>query len=346
MIDWIEDDLAVFAALAEQLADAPSLSQMGALGLADLCVPEAEGGAGQGVPALACVLEVVAQSDAGIAAALYGHGAARLAWQASGEPDDAGEPLASGLWWGWPGFHDIGRHDWPHIDSEGRVSGELQACLLGAVADVVVCPVQGPQGRLMLFRFSVHQPGVRRQVDVRFMGLRAAGIAHLALDRVSGHCQRQCIDADCGPLQAQLAVAVMAMLCGLMRASLQTAQAYAVERHQGGGPLLGWGEVRRLLAVQHERLLQAQAALSAALRALDSPMMDAPQRAARARALLLQTGQAATALAMDGVQLLGGNGYMEDYAQAQRLRDAWQLQGLMGPAAQRRQDLLGLCLID
>lgn len=345
MIDWMDEAAAELMGVVEQLPQAPSPQQMRDLGLMDLCLPEAAGGIGMGAEALARVLEALAQHDAGSAAWLYGHGAAQLAWYGRGVPDgdDDGEAPLPGQRWAWPGFHDVGRHDWPCVDRKGLVSGRLSACLLGQTADAVVTPVRMPDGQLALFRFQVAQPGVVRQAGARFMGLQAAGMADLQLTQVGGQLQCDQLEARLQGLASQLAACVMAMLCGLMHGSLQTAQTYATERHQGGGNLLGWGEVRRLLAVQHERLSMAQAALSSALRALVRPAGD-QDAASRVQALLLQCGEAATALATDGVQLLGGNGYMKDYGQAQRLCDAWQLQGLMGPAAQRRQDLLALCL--
>lgn len=344
MIDWTDDSTAELRHVVDQLPQAPTPEQMRALGLLDLCLPEAAGGIGMGTEALARVLEALAQRDAGAAAWLYGHGCAQLVWYSQGVPE--GEALLLGRCWAWPAFHDLMRHEWPCVDRDGRVSGHLSACLGGRGADVVVTPVRMPDGQLSLFRFEARQAGVVCHSGSRYMGLQAGGIADLQLTQVSGQLQSLRLGdghlGRAGQFGAQQATCVMAMMCGLMQGSLQTAQAYAAERHQGGGNLLGWGEVRRLLAVQHERLALAQSALSSALRAW-ARQVDAPEAASRIQALLLQCGDAATALATDGVQLLGGNGYMKDYGQAARLCDAWQLQGLMGPAAQRRQDLLALC---
>lgn len=338
MIDWTDNSTAELLNVVEQLPHVATPAQMRSLGLLDLCLPEAAGGIGMGAEALARVLEALAQRDASAAAWLYGHGSAQLAWYSHGVPEaDAGLP---GRCWAWPAFHDLMRHEWPCVDRDGRVSGCLSACLGGQMADVVLTPVRMPDGPLALFRFEATQAGVVRHSSSRYMGLQAAGIADLQLTQVSGQLQGL---YSTGQFGTQQATCVMAMMCGLMQGSLQTAQTYAAERHQGGGSLLGWGEVRRLLAVQHERLLLAQSALSSALRSL-ARQVDTPDAASRTQALLLQCGDAATALATDGVQLLGGNGYMKDYGQASRLCDAWQLQGLMGPAAQRRQDLLALCL--
>ena len=42
----------------------------------------------------------------------------------------------------------------------------------------------------------------------------------------------------------------------------------------------------------------------------------------------------------DGVQVLGGNGYMKDYGQEKRFRDARQVQALLGSSPMKKLDLI------
>jgi alkylation response protein AidB-like acyl-CoA dehydrogenase len=44
--------------------------------------------------------------------------------------------------------------------------------------------------------------------------------------------------------------------------------------------------------------------------------------------------------AEDGVQILGGYGYMHDYGQEKRMRDAKQVQAIFGPHAVKQMDIL------
>lgn len=347
MIDWIDPSLSDIEDVADRLASVAlqdpaqrpqAMACMTEMGLLGLCEPESCGGMGLGAEALARVLERLARHDAGHAALLFAHSAAQLVWGCAGGV--APEAVPNSGWCAWPGFHDLERHDWPRVQPQQRLSGTLNACLMGQAASEVVTPVRLPDGRLACARFSMDQPGIERGEAPRFMGLRAARIGAMTLHNACAIVSDPLPESTVWALNVQLSLPIMAMQCGLMQGSLETAQRYTQERHQGGGPLLGWGEVRRLLALQLERLSLAHAALSAGLRALVGPQ-DSLRQAIQLRALLLQTGQLATALSTDGVQLLGGNGYMQDYGQEARMRDAWQLQGLMGPAAQRRQDLLG-----
>jgi alkylation response protein AidB-like acyl-CoA dehydrogenase len=43
---------------------------------------------------------------------------------------------------------------------------------------------------------------------------------------------------------------------------------------------------------------------------------------------------------VDGVQLLGGSGYMKDFGQEKRMRDAKQVQCLLGMAPVRKMDFI------
>jgi len=54
------------------------------------------------------------------------------------------------------------------------------------------------------------------------------------------------------------------------------------------------------------------------------------------RAAALQVQEMATVATTDGIQLLGGYGYMKDYGQEKRFRDAKQIQSLMGITPLRR----------
>ena len=54
------------------------------------------------------------------------------------------------------------------------------------------------------------------------------------------------------------------------------------------------------------------------------------------RAAALHVQEMAADATTDGIQLLGGNGYMKDYGQEKRFRDAKQIQALMGLTPMRK----------
>ena len=84
------------------------------------------------------------------------------------------------------------------------------------------------------------------------------------------------------------------------------------------------------MAVQIEN---ADMILDSACRAVDAGRSRWEQKS-RAAALHIQ--KAACEATTDGVQVMGGVGYMKDYGQEKRMRDARQLQSLLGLAPLKR----------
>lgn len=82
--------------------------------------------------------------------------------------------------------------------------------------------------------------------------------------------------------------------------------------------------------------VRAKAAEMLVRRAAAAVDAASPGWALASRAAALQVQEAATEVTCDGIQLLGGNGYMQDYGQEKRFRDAKQLQALLGTAPLRK----------
>ncbi|WP_374592190.1 acyl-CoA dehydrogenase family protein [Aquabacterium sp.] len=322
------------------------------MGMASICADERLGGLAQGAAALARVLEALGAVDASAAAVIYAQAAAHRALRCASLPADAWRRHAPDLadaWLAWPGYRALDEGSWPALTASpgadggatAALSGEVPMLLLGDSADWAVLPACAPDGTRPLVLLDLRHPGVRRGAPIRTLGLTACGAADLCL--TAAPCLLLGVDAATAfrrgaPL---LAAGVIAMQCGVMRGSLQAAQTYAADRHQGGGDLLGWGEVRRLLSLMHERWRAARGLLAQAV-AADEPAGAAD--AASAEYGALHAGALACELTLDGVQLLGGNGYMKDYGQERRLRDARQLQSLPGGVAWRRQRLISQAL--
>lgn len=332
--DWLE--------VAQQFADeqlprlqgVAALDHMHGLGWANLCGDLAWGARGQSVETLCRVLEPLAAVDPSAAAAVYGSAAAHLALGVSQPSLDEQHLMRdlAGEWLAWPACHDIHDQLWPAVDAQGYLRGQADMMLLGTRARWAVLPVQGRDQAMQLAVVDLNHPAVIRGEPIRTLGLPNAGINDVEFGGVP------CIVLGgqgaslFRRLSAELAPAVVAMQCGLSRASLREAIERAASRQQGGGSLLGWGEVRRMLSGMQERLSSMQALLWTALTG-GSKGLDAIYNA-------LHAGRLAIALTVDGVQLMGAQGYTTDCAQAQRMKDARQLQCLLGGAAWRSQWLL------
>jgi alkylation response protein AidB-like acyl-CoA dehydrogenase len=71
----------------------------------------------------------------------------------------------------------------------------------------------------------------------------------------------------------------------------------------------------------------AKSCLSGIFSKYDTTSPDANNHAVAAAIHISEMACSATS---EGVQLLGGNGYMKDYGQEKRMRDAWQARSLLG----------------
>jgi isovaleryl-CoA dehydrogenase len=105
---------------------------------------------------------------------------------------------------------------------------------------------------------------------------------------------------------------------GLMQAALDLALPYTRERRQFGQPIGDFQLVQARLADMYARLAASRALLYATAEAADRGAL----RREDAATAILVTAEAATANALDAIQLLGGNGYVNDCPAGRLLRDA------------------------
>ncbi|MFO1220136.1 MAG: acyl-CoA dehydrogenase family protein [Burkholderiaceae bacterium] len=105
---------------------------------------------------------------------------------------------------------------------------------------------------------------------------------------------------------------------GLMQAALDLALPYTRERRQFGQPIGDFQLVQAKLANMYARLASSRALLYATAQAADRGAL----RRQDAATAILVAAEAATANALDAIQLLGGNGYVNDSPAGRLLRDA------------------------
>jgi alkylation response protein AidB-like acyl-CoA dehydrogenase len=124
-----------------------------------------------------------------------------------------------------------------------------------------------------------------------------------------------------------MSVAAAAISMGIMKGAYQEALAYSRKRFQGGKEIINWSEIQMILADMAIKIKIAEMTIDRACRAVDQM---APDWRQCSKAAALHVAEMACEVTTDGVQVLGGVGYMEDYGQAKRYRDAKQAQSLLG----------------
>jgi len=111
---------------------------------------------------------------------------------------------------------------------------------------------------------------------------------------------------------------------GIMRACLEVVIPYIHARKQFGRAIGEFQLVQGKVADMYATLSACRAFVYAVGRACDAAADDASRRALRkdAAAAILYASENATQVALDAIQLLGGNGYTNDFPAGRLLRDA------------------------
>lgn len=189
-------------------------------------------------------------------------------------------------------------------------------------------------------------PGFSRSPKLDKLGMRGSNTCELVFDGAE-------VPADAVLGEAGRGVAVLmsgldyervvlaAGPLGIMQACLDVALPYACEREQFGEPIGRFQLVQGKLADMYTRANAARAYLYAVAAACDRG--DTTRK--DAAGAILHCAEAATATALDAIQILGGNGYIDDYPTGRLLRDA-KLYEIGAGTSEIRRWLIGRELVE
>ena len=127
---------------------------------------------------------------------------------------------------------------------------------------------------------------------------------------------------------------------GILRACLDLVVPYVRERRQFGQPIGDFELMQGKLADMYAATNAARAYVYAVARACDAGTCDSMDAAA----CILQASEAATACALEAIQALGGNGYINEYPAGRLLRDA-KLYEIGAGTSEIRRMLIGRRLV-
>ena len=188
-----------------------------------------------------------------------------------------------------------------------------------------------PQERKILsFVLDQGMPGFEQTKPMRKMGMHSSPTGQLFLDDVRAGKDRLLGETEEIPYREGAKQAfsiertgVAAMSLGIIERCLELCVAYAKECVRFGKPIGEHQLIQEKLALMEVHRLNTE---NLVFRSLEKGAAGVPMDLTEASAMKLYTARAATEVALEAVQLHGGNGYMAEFEVEQLARDAKVLQ--------------------
>jgi alkylation response protein AidB-like acyl-CoA dehydrogenase len=208
----------------------------------------------------------------------------------------------------------------------------------GPYADTIVFICKLDEGnppaerKVLSFVLDSGMPGLEQSKPLRKMGMHSSPTGELFLTDVRVGCDRligETEDVPAGGREGAKATfqqersGVAAMALGIIEQCLDLCVAYAKDRVQFGRPIGDFQLIQLKLARMEVARLNVQ---NLVFRHIETMAAGRPMTLAEASAMKLYSAQSATEVALEAVQLFGGNGYMAEFQVEQLARDAKVLQ--------------------
>ncbi len=319
------------------------------VGLLGATLPEECGGIGQDISALCVILDYISVADASLSGIIFTNALSQEIILASGNKDllanitgkatDAKAALIACTSFANPSESAIPLEAVAIKDSYS-LNGRIEYVVLGDISGHAVVPakIRGKEG-YSFFLINLADKGVNKSQPVFSLGLHACPVVDLNLSEVTGTLVGKEGDGAkyFGHASDRMHSAVAAIQCGIMKGSFHEALDYSQQRCQGGREIIKWSGLRMLLGQMAVQVKIAEMVVSEAAMAVENKEN---QWNLYSRAAALHLSELACKLTADGIQCLGGNGYMKDYSQEKRFRDAKHVQALLGLAPMRKLSMI------
>ncbi|MGC9325434.1 MAG: acyl-CoA dehydrogenase family protein [Desulfomonilia bacterium] len=319
------------------------------VGLLGITLPEDMGGIGQGISALCLILDRISQVNSSLSGIIFTNTLSQELMIASQAHESLREIVSSAK-----SVHDfliascsfsnpVELQNLPMARKKGdayHLSGELDYVVLGGIASHALVPAyRADRSRYSFFLVDIDATGIEKSDAVFSIGLHACPAVDMRFNETKA---RLVGEEGKGrtyfqDVSKKMHVAAAAMSTGIMKGSFKEALAYSKERFQGGCAIINWSEVSMILANMAVKLNVGDLCVAQACQALEQNSQDWQHHCISAA---LHVHELTCDAVTDGVQLLGGNGYMKDYGQEKRYRDARQVHALMGIAPLKKISMI------
>jgi alkylation response protein AidB-like acyl-CoA dehydrogenase len=309
-----------------------------------MVLPESAGGIGKGIRALSVILSAISEEDSSLAGIIFTTSAAIELMVAAGCQDRLAGLFSDreirNVLMAMPVFcHPAETVTLPEAvisGDEAHISGNLDYLTLGGIASKAVVPATiAGMPSFSYFLVDLEQPAVKKSLPVLSLGLRSCPSTDMTFNRAKASLLGEPGKGHeyFGVMADRMHAASSAMSLGVMKGSFREALEYCRKRKQGGQEIIHWSELKMILSNMAIHLKVAEMLVTRACQAVKS-REKGWETTSRASALHVQS--LACDLTTDGIQALGGVGYMKDFGQEKRFRDAKQIQSFLGIAPVKR----------
>ena len=321
------------------------LAKIHEVGFLNTALPMELGGAGFGIAALCAILENISEVDASPAGIIFTQALSQKILMAAGAGKlaatlSAGDTAVKAGLIAFPIYANPASTDTlPVVQSIGNdytLTGRIELLVLGNLAHRAIVGARTGQGPdYSFFLVDLDGKGVEKSDPVFTLGLHACPAVDV---RFQGARVQLVGEENAGPVYfeqvlPEMNAAAVAISSGILRGTYSEALAYAQRREQGGRPIVQWSEVAMMLANLSIKADVAVMCVCQSCRELEQKQSGYESRVCAAA---LHVSALACEATVDGVQILGGYGYMKDYGQEKRYRDARMVQALLGSVPMKK----------
>lgn len=321
------------------------LKKIHEVGFLNAVLPVELGGTGFGIAALCEILMNLSEADASPAGILFTQALSQNIMLAAGAGDLAQSVCstatsAKDVLVAFPAYTNPAQTDaLPRSQKSGNdytITGQLELLVLGNLArQAVIRAISGIGPSYSFFLINLDDQNVEKSEPVFTLGLHACPAVDIKLCGIRAHLIGEENEGQqyFEKILPEMNAAAAAMNAGILRGAYSEALAYAQKREQGGRQIVQWSEVAMLLSG-----LSVKADVAAMC--VHQSYLELEQKSSgyesRLSAVALHIAELACNATGDGIQILGGYGYMKDYGQEKRYRDARMVQALLGPVPMKK----------
>jgi alkylation response protein AidB-like acyl-CoA dehydrogenase len=319
------------------------------VGFLGVTIPASLGGIGGGIAALCEILLHICEADASPGGIIFTQAFSQKILLAAGAQNLAqsifpGAASAKDFLVAFAAYTNPAQTDsLPLAQSAGsdyNLTGRLELLVLGNLARQAIIPARNGRGPdYSFFLVNLDDQNIEKSEPVFTLGLHACPAVDLTF---SGVRARLIGEENAGrqyfeKVSPEMNAAAAAMNAGILRGAYNEALAYSQKREQGGRPIVNWSEIGMMLA---SISVKADVAVMCVRQSCLELEHKGSGYESRVSAAAMHIAELACDATSDGIQILGGYGYMKDYGQEKRYRDARMVQALHGTVPFKKLDII------